>query len=204
MYVDPLNTTLHLVRRSQDGDTAARDELFRRILPRLRHAVALRLGKRVREVVEDEDIVQETLLDAHTQLGAFVPRSDGALMHWLATIAENKIRSRVRREHAQKRDVGRNLQPVHNAEASLSSFLFVSQEPSPSSVAGGRELEELLEEAILALDDRSRRAIDLRGLCGMSYEELAAEFGLADAASARAFYSRVTLKLARQIGLNAS
>lgn len=190
-----IEATAALVGRAQSGDGPATDELFERYLPVVRRVVALRMGVRLAELAESEDLVQEALLEAFRSLDGFVPRSQGSFRNWLATVAENRIRDVVRRAHAEKRGAGRARTFSAADSGSLSSSIFAGNEPTPSEMARGSELEERLERALLALDERDRRVIELRRLTGMTYEEIAAELELGGASSARSLFARALGKL---------
>src|SRR5262245_59937709 len=57
----PFLTTNELLRRAKDGDTAARDQLLARYLPRLRRWAAGRLPMHARSLLDTTDLVQEIL-----------------------------------------------------------------------------------------------------------------------------------------------
>ncbi len=99
--------TVHLVRRAQTGDCDASAALFERYLPFVRQLVVLRVGKPLRDLGEDEDIVQQSLLEALRQLDGFEPRSEGSFRNWMVQLVENNIRDHWRRLHSQRRDGGR-------------------------------------------------------------------------------------------------
>lgn len=152
--------------------------------------VALRMGKRLAEIEGYEDMVQDSMLDAFESLAAFQHKTEGSFRNWLATLAHNTIRDRARKATAQKRDADR-ARPLHEVRAfALSDSIIASREPTPSELAMGRELEDKLEAALLQLDERQRRVIELRRICEMSFEEIAAELGLGAQSSARALFSR--------------
>lgn len=190
---DPFeNTTMVLLRAAQHGDELATNRLFERYRDRLLQVVSLLLGKRRSGLLEDEeDLVQDTLLDAFRDLGSFTPRSEGALLHWLARLAENNLRDAWKRENALKRGAGRVRPRIDLSSDFLISSIFPGKDPSPSQVAEGRELVEQIETLLIELPARERHAFVMRRLCAASFEEIAAELELANAATARAFYSRM-------------
>ena len=152
--------TAELLQRAQQGEMQATNELFRRYHPRLVHIVAMRLGQRLGSIrAEVEDIVQDALLDAFRGLREFEPRSEGALLYWLAELAMNRYRDRWRREHAQKRagDSGREL-GGHDQQL-LSSSILQGGVTTPSERLQGIELEQRLEQCLLALPEIDRRLI---------------------------------------------
>ncbi len=193
--------TAELLHRAQQGEVQATDELFRRYQPRLVHIVSLRLGQRLGEIrAEVEDIVQDALLDAFRGLREFEPRSEGALLHWLAELAMNRFRDRWRREHAQKRagGAGREL-GVHEAEL-LSSSILEGQVTTPSERLQGIELEQRLEQCLLALPEMDRQVIVMARLCGMEHAEIATALGLGTESSSRARLARALVSLSQCLG----
>ena len=192
----PHAQTLLELRAAQAGDREAADRLFTRYRDRLLQAVSLLLARRRRELlVDEEDIVQESLLDAFEALGSFEPRSDGAFLHWLTRIAENNLKDLLRRQHTRKRGGDRERPRADLSGSFLLSSVFPGREATPSKMAGARELIERLEDAVIDLPERERRAFVMRSLCHLSFEEIAAELDLAGAASARKLYSTVLMHL---------
>jgi len=194
-------STLQLVVAARDGDSGAVDELFRRLLPKVRRVVALRMGCRETDLWDREDLVQETLLDAFRSLGSFEVRGEGELLNWLARLVKNNLTDHARRRRAQRRDVGRRVTPV-NGSASLSDSVLGADRTTPSQDAQAGELEQRVEAALLALDERQRRVIELRKLCELSFEDIAKELELGAASSARSLYSRALAELEQLLGLD--
>jgi RNA polymerase sigma-70 factor (ECF subfamily) len=188
--------TLLELRAAQAGDREAAERLFTRYRDRLLQIVSLLLAKRRGDLLEDEeDIVQESLLEAFLNLQGFEPRSEGAFLHWLSRIAENKLRDTLRRRQARKRGEGRVRLRADLSASFLLSSLFPGREPTPSQVAGAHELLERVESALIALPERERRVFVMRRLCGLSNEEVAAELDLGGASSVRSLYSRTLARL---------
>ena len=183
-----------LVRSAQGGDPQAREALFLRYRPWVMQVVALRMGRPLREIADCEDLVQETLFHAFERLESFEYRSEGSFRRWLAEIVHRRVADLWRSVHAQKRGEGR--QPRRGASGSvLSASLFEGNLPTPSQAAMGRETEERIEDALLALEDRDRRVIELRRLCELSYVEIAESMELPTEGAARALFARALAKL---------
>lgn len=193
-----VNDTLALVRRAQSNDFAARDELFARYLPRVRVIVAMKLERRIAQLIEHEDIVQESMLQALRGLDGFKDLSDGTFYDWISTIVVNRIRDEWRRSTARKRDAARVV-PIGSCDSSaLTSFLLPDPSPSPSEQAVGAEVGEQLETAMLALDHRHREALVLREICGLSYCEMAGRLALGES-SVRSLVTRAKAQLAEKL-----
>jgi RNA polymerase sigma factor (sigma-70 family) len=190
------NTTMALLRAAKAGDTRATSRLLERYRDRLLQVVSLLIGKRRSGLLEDEeDLVQDTLLEAFQGLASFTPSSDGALLHWLARIAENNLRDAARRQKALKRGEGRVRPRADLSSAFLRSSIFPGREPTPSEVAMGHELAQRAEAVLVGFPERERRVFVMRRLCEVPFEQIAAELGLASAAVARSLYSRLMARL---------
>lgn len=187
--------TTRLVAQAQAGSDASLEQLFDRYLPRVRQMVALRLGQRLAQIESAEDLVQETLLEAFRKLGDFEHRSVGSFRNWLAAIATNRIRERARRSSTRKRGSGAERRFSDFDTRVLTDSIFAGREISPPENAQESELAALIEDALLALPERDRQVIELRRIAEMTFEEIAAELGLANEASARAQFARSLRRL---------
>lgn len=191
-----MDTTLAQARAARDGDRTALEALFLRYLPWVLETVALRLGRRRRDLGAIEDLAQESLLDAFRSIDGFRERSEGSFRHWLATIVTNNVRDRERQRVAQKRGGG-NVRVVSDLGDSAAGALETpGREAPPSQVARVREDQGQVEAALLALGERQREVIVLRDRCDMSFEEVAAAMGLKGAECARTTYRRALQELA--------
>jgi len=150
---------------------------------------------------EVDDIVQEALLDAFRGLNTFVPRNDGALLHWLGELATNRFRDHWRREHSLKR--GGGPAKVFDAYGShvLSASILEGNATTPSEGAQGAELERRLESCLLALPDTDRQVIVMARLCGMNHAEITEALGLGVESSSRAQLARALVKLSQCLTL---
>ncbi|KAA3612756.1 MAG: hypothetical protein DWQ01_03360 [Planctomycetota bacterium] len=187
--------TSFLLRAARDGRRPAVDALFERYLPRITRIAALRTGFRLKEFADFEDIVQESMLEAFLHLANLQIGHDGAFLNWLATIVENNIRDQQRRQLAQKRGAGKVRPFGQYGTTLLTQAFFAGQEPTPSQAMEAGEMEVRLENALLQLNERHRRVIDLRRLCGLSYDEIAEQMDLGGAASARSLFARALNQL---------
>jgi len=115
----------------------------------------------LRDVHEAEDAMQQVFLSAYTAvLGGAAVRDAGA---WLATIARNECRGRIR--------VGmRTRLPVDDVD--------LDALPSTVDETERRAQVEALRAALSSLPDRQRQAAVLRYLYGLRYGEVATALGL--------------------------
>ena len=152
--------TIHLLFRAQDGDGSAREELYRRILPRLERFAHGRLPRYLRNLADTQDLVQETVMRSLDRLNGFEPQSEGALMHYLSKVVTNRIRDFVRRP---QREVS-----LDDGVAALPS-----NEPSPEDEAMRSETYRRYHEALQTLNEDQRLAVFLHVDMGYTARELA-------------------------------
>ncbi len=133
-------SSFDLIDRIKQGDRGAFTPLFEKFRPRLAVLVHYRLGPELRSRLEVDDILQETLLKAFTQLIHFEYRGPGSFLHWLSLIAEHVIVDQARHEGRAKRHAGEMLRLK-----------------SPSNPDGVEPANTLTPSRLLALDESLRR-----------------------------------------------
>ena len=188
--------TVVLVRAAQSGDRQAVEQLFARYLPRVRQIVALRLGPRLRQVVDVEDVVQEALLRVFESMDDFAERSEGNFLNWVSRCVEHEIASQARKFRAQKRGGGKVVRfSDRPSKTAQGTSMFMGRGPTPSAIVQGQELEERILMVLLGMPKVYREALILRHLCAMSYSEVAKTLGFRSEATARKACSRAVSKL---------
>ncbi len=203
MTHESLDDTRGLIEAAHAGDASATDELFRRYYPVVLRVAELRMGQPIRGRVEAEDVAQESLLDAFQSLDRFEHRSKGSFRNWLARIVENNVRDMAKGHMAQKRGAGGARLHAELGETSLSASLFPGNEPTPSQVAMGAELDERIAAAMQdGLGEPYREVLLLRDLCGMDYAEVAASMGYSSESTIRSMHARALQKLQELLRLD--
>lgn len=195
MAQEPFETTVRLVQAAQGGDQKAINDLFTRYLPRTRRIVACRMGWKLRQLEEHEDLVQSSLLRIFQGLERFESRTEGSFRQWAAHCVECTIRNAARDSRRAKRGGGAVKRWSEIADESLANLTLAGDDPSPSAIVQAAETEEKIEASLLGLPERYREAIVLRSLCGMSFAEVAESIGAAKEATARQIYFRALQKL---------
>jgi RNA polymerase sigma-70 factor (ECF subfamily) len=148
-----------LCERAQRGERAAFDELVRGYEPRLRRLVEARLGGKLRESLEADDLLQEALLRAFRSLGGFEWRRDDAFVAWFGGIVEHVIRSAA--EKCARHEV---IELVSDVAA---------EQSSPSQRARREERFARLERALEALSPEHREVIVLARIERLRIAEIA-------------------------------
>lgn len=168
-----------LVELVKAGDGSALDDITRCYRARL-----LAAGKRhCRTSSEAEDAVQDALLFAATEPGAF--RGDGSLEGYLTRVVARACR---RLSRGLKNDVG-----SHDSDVELPTA-----ERSPESRAAEQQLGAALDELLLALSATDRAVLLLAELEDYTANEIGAELGLSPGA-VRTRLTRLRQRLRRDL-----
>jgi RNA polymerase sigma-70 factor (ECF subfamily) len=161
---DRLRWERALVARAKTGDQAAFSELYRAYAPLLFARVLVpKLGNREAA----EDALAETFRTAFERLEAFEPR-EVSVYFWLARIAANKAIDL----HRAKRTTGRALAGFEDL-----AVVIADHPPDPGELLELRadivDVRAAVRTVLGRLNDRYRRAIELRFVEDLSREECA-------------------------------
>ncbi len=148
-----------LVREAQAGRRAAFDMLVLKYQRRVERL----LSRSVRDPDDVADLCQETFLAAYHALPGF--RGDSAFYTWIYRIAINT----AQRHRARQRPVT----SLDDDEGTFDADLHPIDDATPEALLASRQLAVGLNEAVEGLADDQRRALLLREVDGLSYEEIA-------------------------------
>jgi RNA polymerase sigma-70 factor (ECF subfamily) len=149
-----------LAARIAAQDPAALRRLFDRTSGRVR-AIALRV---LGSAGDADDVVQDTFLEVWRSAAAF-DGERGSLMTWIATIAHRRAVDRLRRRAT------RPLGPLGDAPSLATA--------DPRETAVDREARTRVVQALAALGDEQRTALELMYYRGLSQRETADQLGVA-------------------------
>lgn len=152
-----------LVQRVQSGDVAA----FNALVLKYQQRVFKLVSRYVRDREEALDVTQEVFVRAYKALGGF--RGESAFYTWLYRIAVNAAKNAV--GAASRNPVEGSLDVDDPELAEVQSKL--TDVSSPERQLYADELKRTINEAIQDLPAELRRAILLREIEGLSYEEIA-------------------------------
>ncbi|MBV8504027.1 MAG: sigma-70 family RNA polymerase sigma factor [Paucibacter sp.] len=158
-----------LVRRAQGGDARA----FEMLVVKYQRRVERLIGRLVRDVDLVADISQEAFLRAWRGLPGF--RNESAFYTWLYRIAVNSAKRALE---------GLQRDPVVTEASLVRGGAEDDQEPlhlgatqtdgvTPEGLLAGKELAAAVQAAVSELPEEFRRALELREVEGMAYEEIA-------------------------------
>jgi RNA polymerase sigma factor (sigma-70 family) len=151
-----------LMKAAQDGDRKAYGDLLREVAPILRRVLGRRFPFLARPDVED--LVQDILLSVHSVRATYDPARP--FLPWLLAIARNRTADMARR-HARRsaREVAVDTYPETSAD----------DEANTGEDYGDAEA---LQQAVKALPQGQRVAIELLKFRELSLKEAAKESGM--------------------------
>jgi RNA polymerase sigma-70 factor (ECF subfamily) len=177
-----IETDAELIRRS--GRSAA---AFRTVYDRHAATIHAFLQRRTGEAGAALELTAETFAEAWRCRGRFVDRAGGSALPWLFGIARNVLAESVRRRSIERRACER-----------LGIELGVSRASATPADAWLDGLDDDLDRALASLDDAERRAVELRVLDDLAYDDVARELGISPGA-ARVRVSRGLARLRRRL-----
>ncbi len=172
--------TIDLVRRAQAGDREALERVLSRYYDRVRRAVSIRMGPRVRSWTDSVDIMTRTFLKALEKFDTFEVRDESSLLRWLVTIAEGMICDAADERNAQKRDPDRERSMDSTTPSGTAKFAPLS-DPATTimSQVGRNEDRELVDLAIQRLEPADRDLLVQFYYLDATFEEIAEGLELA-------------------------
>jgi RNA polymerase sigma-70 factor, ECF subfamily len=169
----PDDTDARLVERLVARDERAFTTLVRAYERRVFALVFRMIGNRA----EAEDLAQEVFVQVFKAIGSF--RGEAKLSTWIYRIAINLCKNRskyLRVRHSGEEVELEALQervPMGDAKGAN-----VAQVERPDEMVSGKQVERIVQEAILELEPSFRECLVLRDVEDLSYEEIGAITGL--------------------------
>jgi RNA polymerase sigma-70 factor (ECF subfamily) len=172
------------LERARQGDAEARGRLLESFRPYLRFMARTLHGGRLQGRLDDSDLIQDALLEAHRNFGSFRGGCVAELTGWLRQIALG-VAHRAIRAHAGtgKRDLARE-QPADGLAEQVAD-----PGSSPSAQAIRHEQAARMAQAIARLPDDMQQVLLGRHLDGLPYAALAEQLGRTEGA-VRVLYTR--------------
>lgn len=137
--------------------------------------VRFRMGAELRGKLESMDLVQDAFVAAMKDLDNFEYRDEGDFLRWMSKIAENRIRDNLKRLHADKRDIRREV-PINHRVPTTGDNRPRMPEPirttTPSVIMSISEELDKLENAMNLLKPEDREVIVLTQIEGLSLKKI--------------------------------
>jgi RNA polymerase sigma-70 factor (ECF subfamily) len=193
--------TEELVENAVAGDRAALARLLEASGLELSRGLESCIGPQYRSLIEVDDILQVTFLEAFLRIRSFTPGKPGSFVAWLRRIAKNNLRDAIRGIEADKRPppARRLLDP--SSEESHVAFLerIPGTATTVSRAAARSELKQMVDEALRRLPCDYERVLRLYEMEGRSGPEVAALMGRSHSA-VRMLLARARECLAEVLG----
>jgi RNA polymerase sigma-70 factor (ECF subfamily) len=159
---------------TDDGaEMARRLESFRNYLLLL---ARVQLDSRLRGQLDPDDLVQQTMVRALAKRDRFRGSDDAQRAAWLRRLLSRALIDAARK-FARAGGVARSLEAaIEQSSARLEVFL-VAHQTAPSGQVERQERLLRLADALAALPDDQRRAIELKHLQGLALVEVARRMG---------------------------
>ena len=153
---------------------AGEKELFHELIRPYERMVYMTVFAVVRNETDAEDGAQDAMVNAYRHLGKF--RGEAKFSTWLATIAMNEGRQRLRKLKRAKED---SLdEPVQGEEQEITPAPLTDWREIPLEALERKELREALRTAVAELPGIYRQVFAFRDLDGMNVAETAAALGI--------------------------
>ena len=151
------------------------DQSIESFRPALMLLARSQLGLRFRRVLDDSDIVQQALLEAHNNRTGFRGSSSAECFAWLRKILTNTILDHVRRYTREKRNVELevSLEQTIRGSALRAEQWLMDRHSSPGERAERNEQLQQLAVALMKLPEAQREAIELFHLQGCELKDVA-------------------------------
>lgn len=169
--MSPDDPDLQLVEQAQRGDMRA----FEMLVVKYQRRIERLIARMVRDVDLVADIAQETFLRAYRALPKF--RGESAFYTWLYRIAVNTAKKSLL--SLQKDPLLSETTHVSSGddEEPLRVDSTLTDHATPESMLAGKQVALTVNAAIEALPEDFRRALVLREVEGLSYEEISEMMG---------------------------
>src|SRR5581483_8413678 len=150
-----------VVRRAQQGDTAAFEELVRHY-----DQTVLRLAVHVTGSQEDaQDIYQEAFLRAYRNLGTF--RLECSFYTWIYRIVANLCLDHARKNRNHNRTISTEISQDGEEERIVDRMPHLHPAANPERAMASVELRRYIFNALRRLSPRERMVFELRHYQGM-------------------------------------
>lgn len=180
------------LERARKGDAAAVGVLLEGHRDRLRRVVTLRLDRRLRGRVDENDVLQDAFLEAINRIDEYLRRPTMPFYLWIRFLTCQRIQE-LCRVHlgAQKRDVRRETplaEPEYpEATSEVLAAQLLGKLSTPSQALMRSEMQARLREALESMEMLDREVIALRHFEQLGNSETAQVLGINESAASKRY-----------------
>jgi RNA polymerase sigma-70 factor (ECF subfamily) len=179
----------HALQRARQGNSQAKGELLESFRPYIRVIVHGLRDRRVQARLDDSDLIQDALLEAHRSFPDFRGTTVAELTVWLRQIV---LRSAG---HTLRNQLGTDKRnPAREQHGAAGCDVLADAGSSPSAVAIRQEQALRMAEALALLSDDMQQVLLLRHVDGLTHAAIAQQLGRTETA-VRMFYLRALRQL---------
>jgi RNA polymerase sigma-70 factor (subfamily 1) len=173
-----------LLEKARAGDTGSLAALLEDLTPELRRRVAAKMDGPWRSLIDEDDILQVTFIEACTRLEKFTGGGASGFLAWLSRMADNNRIDAVRSlEGAKRPGPSKRVHAAANEDSAVALIeLMGGTSHTPSRSVARGEARRFLEDALATLPVEYERVIRLYDLKGKSAGEVGAEMGRSEGA----------------------
>ncbi|MGJ8698041.1 MAG: sigma-70 family RNA polymerase sigma factor [Verrucomicrobiaceae bacterium] len=175
-----------LVRRAQEGDTRAFDELVVKFSPKLYGMVYHMTSNKE----DTHDLLQDIFAKAYRSVKRF--RGKSTFYTWIYSIATNMTLNFLKK---RKRRAAWSLDDVESGIQQDDAMVDLSHGANPRHQSGVNELQKKLNEAMQALSEDHRAVVTMFDIQGVPHAEISKILGVSEGTvRSRLFYAHQQLQ----------
>lgn len=196
MTCSPNADLKEMLGRAKNGDDEALTRLVDSYMNYLSLLARMQVGHTLQAKVDPADLVQETVLQVHRDIGHFLGSTEREFSAWLRSIMAHVGANVIRRFHAGCRDLRleRQLQDDVDRSSQMIGNVIQAPDTSPSQKAVRREQSVLLAQALSRLSADYREVIILHHLEAIPLADVAKKMGRS-VGSVRKLWARGLVRL---------
>lgn len=183
-----------VLERAQQGDRQALGDLLESFRPYVRVMVRARGDHRLQGRIDESDLIQDALLEAHRGFASFHGSTVAELLAWLRKVVIRAAGHTLRGHLATGKRAVEREQSTHDVSA------LADSSSSPSAKAMRHEEAARIAEAIARLPEEMQQVLLGRLVDGQTHADLAAHMSRTEI-SVRVLYSRSMHRLREELQL---
>jgi RNA polymerase sigma-70 factor (ECF subfamily) len=177
------------IRLAKSGDEGALTKILNQYRPYLLFIANRELDPALAGRTSPSDVVQDTVVQLHQNIGTFAGESEAELKAWLRTSLNNRIKDNRRFHLQKKRSVA--------SEAGLPSSNF-EDSGTPSKMLQNKERFSAVENGLQSLPPKDQEVLRLRHEEGLAFSKIGEKLGVSGDV-ARMTWVRAIEKLKKHI-----